>query len=61
MKNLAYVEGSFCEAYITEEISSFCSLYFEPTMETILNQGPRNDDGGYMELIGHLSNFTCHG
>ncbi|WRX10358.1 protein of unknown function DUF4216 - like 1 [Theobroma cacao] len=58
VKNRALVEGSICEAYIIEEISSFCSLYFEPTVRTRLNRVSRNDDGGDVDSLGHLSIFT---
>ncbi|XP_039126916.1 uncharacterized protein LOC120263060 [Dioscorea cayenensis subsp. rotundata] len=34
VKILACVEGSICEAYVIEEISFFCSSYFEPNVET---------------------------
>lgn len=32
--NKARVEGSICNAYLLEEISNFCSLYFEQHIET---------------------------
>jgi len=32
--NKARVEGSICNAYLTEEIANFCSLYFEKHIET---------------------------
>ncbi|XP_074300461.1 uncharacterized protein LOC141631730 [Silene latifolia] len=32
--NKARVEGSICNAYLLEEISNFCSLYFEEHIET---------------------------
>jgi hypothetical protein len=32
--NKARVEGSICNAYLLEEISNFCSLYFENHIET---------------------------
>ncbi|XP_021297997.1 uncharacterized protein LOC110426972 [Herrania umbratica] len=57
-KNRAFIEGSICEAYMIKEISSFCSWYFEPTVQTRLNQVPRNDDGGNVDSLGHLSSFT---
>lgn len=46
MKNRARVEGSIVEAYIIEEVSTFCSLYFDSRVETRLTRLPRNDDGG---------------
>lgn len=32
--NKARVEGSICNAYLMEEISNFCSLYFENDVDT---------------------------
>ncbi|XP_074301461.1 uncharacterized protein LOC141632851 [Silene latifolia] len=32
--NKAYVEGSICNAYLLEEISNFCSFYFEDHIDT---------------------------
>ncbi|XP_039116071.1 uncharacterized protein LOC120251572 [Dioscorea cayenensis subsp. rotundata] len=61
VKNQACVEGSICEAYIIQEISSFCSMYFESTVETRLNRVPRNDDGGDVESVGRLSIFSHPG
>ena len=55
------MEGSICEAYIIEEISTFCSLYFEPNVQTRLNQIPRNDDGGDIGIKGNLSIFRHPG
>lgn len=57
MKNPACVEGSICEAYIIEEIASFCALYFEEDVETKFTRVPRNDDGGEVDLMGRLSIF----
>lgn len=61
VKNKASVEGSIVEAYLIEEISSFCSHYFEPSISTRLNRVPRNDDGGHVEPMGRLSIFTHAG
>ncbi|WRX28001.1 protein of unknown function DUF4216 - like 7 [Theobroma cacao] len=61
VKNRASVEGSICEAYIIEEISSFCSWYFEPAMRTRLNRMLRNDDGGDVDSQGRLSIFIHFG
>ncbi|XP_017978213.1 PREDICTED: uncharacterized protein LOC18609182 [Theobroma cacao] len=61
VKNRASVEGFICEAYIIEEISSFCSWYFEPAMRTRLNRMPRNDDGGDVDSQGRLSIFIHFG
>lgn len=35
--NKGRVEGSICNAYLKEEISSFCSLYFEQPVDTKAN------------------------
>ena len=32
--NKARIEGSICNAYLLEEISNFCSLYFEDHIDT---------------------------
>jgi hypothetical protein len=46
VKNKARVESSIVEAYIMEEISNFCSHYFEPHVQTNSKRVGRNDDGG---------------
>lgn len=61
VRNKAHVEGSICEAYIIREVSTFCSFYFEPSVETKLSRVPRNDDGGVMDLNGCLSIFRHPG
>lgn len=61
VKNKASVEGSIVEAYLIEEISSFCSHYFEPSISTRLNRVPRNHVGGYVEPMGRLLIFTHAG
>ena len=43
VKNKARVEGSICEAYITEETSTFCSHYFGPDVQSRIRRGPQND------------------
>ncbi|OMO87017.1 hypothetical protein CCACVL1_09317, partial [Corchorus capsularis] len=59
--NRSSVEASICEAYIVEEISTFCSFYFESNVPTRLNRVPRNDDGGEVDSMGRLSIFTHPG
>ncbi|XP_039135719.1 uncharacterized protein LOC120273141 [Dioscorea cayenensis subsp. rotundata] len=60
--NKARVEGSICNAYLVQEVSTFCSHYFEPHINTKLRKVPRNDDGGEMETCeGNLSIFTYPG
>lgn len=60
IRNHAKVEGSIVAAYIVAEISTFCSLYFLPTIETQLNREPRNfapDIPSYTTLDSRLSIF----
>ncbi|OMO57751.1 Transposon, En/Spm-like protein [Corchorus capsularis] len=59
--NRSSVEASICESYIVEEISTFCSLYFDSNITTRLNRVPRNDDGGEVDSIGRLSIFSHPG
>lgn len=40
----AHVEGSICEAYLVQEVSSFVSTYFDSTVETNGTQPRRQDD-----------------
>ncbi|XP_026657308.1 uncharacterized protein LOC113461439 [Phoenix dactylifera] len=61
VKNRASIEGSIIEAYIIEEISTFCSYYFEPSIQTRLNQVLRNDDEGECDLVDRLPIFTHQG
>ena len=58
VKNKAYVEGSIAEAYIIEEISTFCSHYFNANVDTNLIRVDQNDDGGSIVLDGCLSIFS---
>ncbi|CAA2969179.1 Hypothetical predicted protein [Olea europaea subsp. europaea] len=37
VKNRAHVEASIVEAYLLEETSTFCSLYFDQYIQTRLN------------------------
>ncbi|XP_019085777.1 PREDICTED: uncharacterized protein LOC109130114 [Camelina sativa] len=46
VKNKAKVEGSIVEQYINEEISTFCTYYFEPHIKTKHRTGDRHYDGG---------------
>ena len=62
VNNKARVEGSICEAYIIEEISTFCSFYFESHVQTKLNKVDRNDDGAEVDVpYGSLPIFTHPG
>ncbi|CAA7027376.1 unnamed protein product [Microthlaspi erraticum] len=49
VKNKAKVEGSIVEQYINEEISTFCSYYFEPHIKTKTRREDRHYDGGNPE------------
>ncbi|XP_052620614.1 uncharacterized protein LOC111890162 isoform X1 [Lactuca sativa] len=60
IKNHAKVEGSIVEAYMIGEISTFCSQYFLPTIETRLNRESRNfapDIPSYTMVDSRLSIF----
>ena len=46
VKNKCKVESSICEAYLVEEVSTFCSHYFEADVVTKSRRVGRNDDGG---------------
>ncbi|XP_022893391.1 uncharacterized protein LOC111407911 isoform X1 [Olea europaea var. sylvestris] len=61
VKNWAHVEASIVEAYLVEEMSTFCSLYFDQIIQTRLNRVLRNDDGGHIDSQGRLSIFTYLG
>lgn len=61
MKNRSRVEGSIVEAYIIEEVSTLCSLYFQSDVETRFTRLPRNDDGGEIDSDGRLSIFNYPG
>ncbi|GJX52841.1 GRAS protein [Tanacetum coccineum] len=60
-RNKACIEGSICEAYLIQETSNFCSLYFKSHVQTKLNRVPRNDDGGYVGQNNKLNifNYPC--
>lgn len=61
VRNKAQVEGSITQAYLIEEISNFCSMYFDTEIRTRRTQPPRNDDGGDSEVSDRLSVFKCPG
>ncbi|KAJ9562235.1 hypothetical protein OSB04_007395 [Centaurea solstitialis] len=42
IRNKARVEGSIVEAYLVNELSTYCSLYFDPQIETRHNRESRN-------------------
>ncbi|XP_006338141.1 uncharacterized protein [Solanum tuberosum] len=58
VRNKAHVEGCICNAHIVEEVSSFCSHYFEPHVYTRHRKVPQNDDGGIGEQHGYASNLS---
>ncbi|XP_065878103.1 uncharacterized protein [Euphorbia lathyris] len=45
VEHKARVEGSICNTYLLEELSNFCSYYFEPQVYTHHRKVPRNDGG----------------
>ncbi|KAJ7949303.1 Transposon protein, putative, CACTA, En/Spm sub-class [Quillaja saponaria] len=53
-RNKACVESSICEAYVLQEISNLCAMYFEPSVQTKFNRVPRQDDGGYVDSNGQI-------
>ncbi|XP_042432996.1 uncharacterized protein LOC122019608 [Zingiber officinale] len=59
--NRARVEASIVEAYMIEEVSTFCSSNFEPHIQSRLNRIPRNDDGGAVDSSSGLPIFTHPG
>ncbi|KAJ9539330.1 hypothetical protein OSB04_032063 [Centaurea solstitialis] len=42
IRNKARVEGSIVESYLVNELSTYCSLYFDPQIETRHNRESRN-------------------
>lgn len=42
VRNKARAEGSIVEAYLANELATFCSLYFESNVKTRINREPRN-------------------
>ncbi|KAK9166355.1 hypothetical protein Scep_001546 [Stephania cephalantha] len=64
VRNKAKVEGSMCNAYLVEEITSFCFYYFKDHIATLHNQGQRNEDdavGLNPHFVGDFSIFTYPG
>ncbi|KAL6518060.1 hypothetical protein OROMI_033761 [Orobanche minor] len=53
------VEASIVNAYLNEEVSRFCSLYFQPSIQTKLNRVPHNDDGGIVDSRGSISVYEA--
>ncbi|KAK1434348.1 hypothetical protein QVD17_00087 [Tagetes erecta] len=42
IRNKSRVEGSITREHLVNEIATYCSLYFDPTIETRHNREPRN-------------------
>ena len=62
VKNKARVEGSIIESYLIEEISHFCTYYFELHVHSNRTRVGRNDDGGVGDLVQpSLSIFNLPG
>ncbi|MQL85662.1 hypothetical protein Taro_018168 [Colocasia esculenta] len=61
VRNKAKVKGSIAEAYIMEEISNFCSMHFEPEIQTRRTRPPHNDDGGDFVQSDRISIFKYLG
>ncbi|MQL98432.1 hypothetical protein Taro_031143 [Colocasia esculenta] len=59
--NKVKVEGSVAKAYIMEEISNFCSMYFEPEIQFLRTRPPHNDDGEDFVQSDRLSIFKYPG
>ena len=56
------MEGSFCNAFLVEEVSSFCSHYFEPHVNMHHRKVPHNNDcEADKEHEGNLSIFSYSG
>ena len=56
------MEGSICNAFLVEKVSSFCSHYFEPHVNTRHHKVPHNDDSeDKEEHEGNLSIFSHSG
>ena len=60
VKNKARVESSIYEAYIMEEISNFCSHYFESHVQTNRTRVARNDDGGNVNRAADTLSIFKH-
>jgi len=61
VRNKACVEGSIAEAYLKEEMVTFCSLYLDEDFETQFTKKSRNFDGGDVSFYDSLSIFSQPG
>ena len=61
VKNRVKVKGSICQAYISKEISNFCSYYFESCVQSRRTRVTWNDDGGESLSKPTLSVFNQPG
>ena len=62
VSNKARVESSICDAYLKEEISNFCAVYFEQNLDTNTRDLERNVFPNVEEnLDGQISDvFSCN-
>ena len=61
MGNKARVEASICNAYLTEEISNFCSHYFEGHVNTRVNSLGLNNEADGEPMVFNLPEiFSCN-
>ncbi|WOG81905.1 hypothetical protein DCAR_0101061 [Daucus carota subsp. sativus] len=56
--NKAHVEGSIAEKYVYEDLTHFCSMYFESEVETVHNMLGRNMVDDRSRDPGKLVEFT---
>ena len=56
--NKARVEGSIAERYVQEELSHFCSMYFESNIQTAHNRLGRNEVDDNFRDAEKLGEFT---
>ena len=55
--NKAKVKSSIADVYILEEISTFCTMYFQTDIPIRHTRPPHNDDGGESSASDQLSIF----
>ena len=56
--NKARVEGSIAERYVQEELSHFCAMYFESSIQTAHNRLGRNEVNDNIRDADKLEEFT---
>jgi hypothetical protein len=58
VKNNAHVEGSIIESYLIEEISQFCSYYFESKVQPYnFSTGRNGDEDDLVQSVFSIFNF----